>query len=755
MGNVLNEKAIKKLQVKCIFCDKKFKKKDLFTDCPYPNCYGRGHEHEFIEWVKTQANCPTCKKPLQIAKVNGENQVSNLHKDSPCMVCGNFLYLDEPSLSCPICLKEGHALELRELSGNQNPCPHCQNTLELDDQGNLIGTLCFICNQRFDNASIDKISRCPYCGISIHTREFQSHLKQLNNCPKCSQPLRFYRDRFDYVLTNRHTTQCAICEDFPFLTEDLSSCPFCKVVAHKIHFQEWIQSHQTCPKCEKSLVLDDLGFPFNPDLAHLSRDEQILWRMEQIIGSIPRLQKAVTQDSCFGVVFKDGQLIALSVPIYHYKPALNPFIVGLNHLKLLNLVGSKIRTLPDSFGTLTNLEILSLERCGLKEFPACLRHLKNLKSLNLYVNDLSNIPDYIDKLESLEEMVLMRNKITTLPKTIGNLRHLKRIDLATLPIDHLPISFGTLQLENLSLYKCNLREIPECIYNLKNLQKLWLQENQLTTISEKIGNLTELRQLHLNNNQLSTLPESIGNLTALNSFSIADNQFTQIPTHLWSLKNLGFFNVKNNPLSQEEAFLALKTADVIIEYLRKKTTINIFISHTVADFEPYQLKKLANFLSQQKTIAKVFICEEDLIGNIDEWMVESVPKAQLVLFLATQNSVYHSRDCRFELDLANQFSIPVLPIKGFDVEWKDVLMLNLSQEFGLTFYKDRFEEFCAKLNLFITDLRQEIDLLDEEERSLGLSKAYHSFQVMYAELETRFTSKLQDLQNRINNLQEK
>ena len=260
-----------------------------------------------------------------------------------------------------------------------------------------------------------------------------------------------------------------------------------------------------------------------------------------------------------------------------------------------------------------------------------------------------------------------------------------------------------------------------------------LFESSVVSLPESIGEIKGLKELDLSSNQLTSLPESFINLTSITKLNLSDNQFSEIPTQLWGLTELTDLNLRNNPLSDEENNIIQKVPDLIKEYLRKKATIRVFISHTVVDFESYRIKELVEFLEKQKEISQVFFCEEDLAGNIDEWMSDAVQKCQLILFIGTNKSVFNSPDCANELQLADKFSIPIIPIKGYDVDWPDLAEKNLSRELGLEFDKDNFEAFCENLYKYIENLKREINIMDGEERQKGIMNIYERFRLILNE----------------------
>ena len=96
-------------------------------------------------------------------------------------------------------------------------------------------------------------------------------------------------------------------------------------------------------------------------------------------------------------------------------------------------------------------------------------------------------------------------------------------------------------------------------------------------------------------------------------------------------------------------------------------------------------------------------------------MLNAVQDCQLILFIATNKSVFNSPDCANELQLADKFSIPVIPLKGRDVDWPDLAEKNLSRELGLEYDIDNFNLFCENLYKYIENFKKEINLMEKEE----------------------------------------
>ncbi|MHA2051631.1 MAG: TIR domain-containing protein [Promethearchaeota archaeon] len=148
---------------------------------------------------------------------------------------------------------------------------------------------------------------------------------------------------------------------------------------------------------------------------------------------------------------------------------------------------------------------------------------------------------------------------------------------------------------------------------------------------------------------------------------------------------------------------------------RLKGGMRIFISHSVEDFNGYRVEDIANFLKNQKKIGHVYFCEMDLSGNIDKWMKKTVSKSQVLIFISTQNSL-KSKDSLFELNLAREKELHLIPILGVGMQWEDLEELNLHREFGSTFMPMEFENFCSRVYDLIMKFRRgkKTEIIDEK-----------------------------------------
>lgn len=81
----------------------------------------------------------------------------------------------------------------------------------------------------------------------------------------------------------------------------------------------------------------------------------------------------------------------------------------------------------------------------------------------------------------------------------------------------------------LDLSGLELRNVPDILNQLTQLQSLNLSNNQLTMLLNSLGRLTELQSLDLHNNRLTALPPFIGRLTQLKSLDLRNNRLSDPP----------------------------------------------------------------------------------------------------------------------------------------------------------------------------------------------------------------------------------
>eukprot|EP00944_MAST-04C_sp_MAST-4C-sp1_P002554 g2554.t1 len=224
-----------------------------------------------------------------------------------------------------------------------------------------------------------------------------------------------------------------------------------------------------------------------------------------------------------------GQLSSL-VRLGVYEGALEALSkdFGDRHAKLImvEVFGTRLTALPDSFGNLNNLVILGV-----------------------FNNRLTALPDSFGNLNNLINLDIFNNRLTALPDSIGNLNNLLRLSVSNNRLTELPDSIGYLNnLFSLVVFNNRLTALPNSIGNLNNLFILRVFNNRLTALPDSIGNLNNLQYLYAWNNTFNSLPERLGSINSLVDVDVRHNQLKAVPS--FSSDNLEYLGLEGNPLCE-------------------------------------------------------------------------------------------------------------------------------------------------------------------------------------------------------------
>ena len=232
----------------------------------------------------------------------------------------------------------------------------------------------------------------------------------------------------------------------------------------------------------------------------------------------------------------------------------------------------------------------------------------------------------------------------------------------------------------------------------RRVTQLAIVSENIQTLPDSICQLKALRKLILRSNRLSSLPDAFANLKELRILDLRNNRFQAIPTVLWPLEHLADLLLLPNPFPPNEQTIAQRPIPYILDYLKKRAVINIFISHTGEDYQEYRIAELAQYLEEQAEVNKAYYFERDMNmdGNLRNFMTLRVPESRILIFIFTPNSV-DSEACRYELQLARTRRRKIIPILGAECDFSDLQRLELGDEVALKFYDYEFEEFLRFL----------------------------------------------------------
>ena len=104
------------------------------------------------------------------------------------------------------------------------------------------------------------------------------------------------------------------------------------------------------------------------------------------------------------------------------------------------------------------------------------------------------------------------------------------------------------QVQFLDLSDQNLIKIPDDIFQLTNLTKLYLSNNQISVIPDDIAQLVSLEVLNLEKNEISVIPEIVFQLTNLKTINLGRNKIKVISPDIAQLINLKSFGCAHNQI---------------------------------------------------------------------------------------------------------------------------------------------------------------------------------------------------------------
>lgn len=98
-----------------------------------------------------------------------------------------------------------------------------------------------------------------------------------------------------------------------------------------------------------------------------------------------------------------------------------------------------------------------------------------------------------------------------------------------------------------NLQCCNLKEIPDELFDFKYIEKLDLSKNKLKVLPDNFRDLKSLKIINLSHNQLQTIPVSFKALVNLERLNLYDNKIKFLPNWLKRLRFLFDLYVEKNP----------------------------------------------------------------------------------------------------------------------------------------------------------------------------------------------------------------
>lgn len=187
---------------------------------------------------------------------------------------------------------------------------------------------------------------------------------------------------------------------------------------------------------------------------------------------------------------RKDRVIAVDMDYSQIKNEEVELLTNLSKLEYLNIGGSNLDSLPESFSQLKKLKTLCLARNQFYKIPECIFECNQLENLYLYKNQLEEIPSNFAKLSKLINLTLNHNKIQTLPNTFTDLINLRSLELDNNQLKELPEGFSKFQqLRSIGLDHNLLEAIPQDFINLTKLDRFDIENNPLSKSIKEVSDL--------------------------------------------------------------------------------------------------------------------------------------------------------------------------------------------------------------------------------------------------------------------------
>ena len=179
-----------------------------------------------------------------------------------------------------------------------------------------------------------------------------------------------------------------------------------------------------------------------------------------------------------------------------------------------------------------------------------LTHLKKLRKLVVEgkTNKLSYFPQSLSKLTSLEELHLIGHEIRDLPESISQLEQLQVLDLSKCSLSAFPdAACKVTSLVSLDLHLNDIKTLPDSVKNLVNLHRLDLRHcgfEQYPKIVLEMPSLTEV--VVYEGDRVDAFPGQLNKLKTITRLDMSNLHLNVCPDIVGKLHSLIELNLERN-----------------------------------------------------------------------------------------------------------------------------------------------------------------------------------------------------------------
>ncbi|MGK0390798.1 MAG: Leucine-rich repeat (LRR) protein [Maribacter sp.] len=212
------------------------------------------------------------------------------------------------------------------------------------------------------------------------------------------------------------------------------------------------------------------------------------------------------------------------------------------------------RGIPKEVFGLEHLLVLSVQGIRMDTLNEGILQISQLKVLNMMGCGTTEFPLAMKNLP-LDALFLSDGQWNEIPDWIFNLKELKSLTINNYELNNIPNKINKLVfLKELNLNKNLIQEIN---INLKELKKIDFSHNEINLINDDFYLLHNLRYIDLSNNLIELISSKIELLDKLNHLNLAHNKLKKIPENISNFNLLSYLFLNNNSLEKipEELFL--------------------------------------------------------------------------------------------------------------------------------------------------------------------------------------------------------
>lgn len=133
----------------------------------------------------------------------------------------------------------------------------------------------------------------------------------------------------------------------------------------------------------------------------------------------------------------------------------------------------------------------------------------------------------------------------SLEKALADPDKVYRLDLSGQRLKEVPE--GVFQLKNLNaldLSNNRLKQLPDQLRALPHLQELRASRNKLTALPAALCELVHLKRMDLSRNGLTALPSCVGRFKEMTSLDLWDNDLAEFPEEMAEMTALRFMDLR-------------------------------------------------------------------------------------------------------------------------------------------------------------------------------------------------------------------